>query len=281
MISHFVPRMYLKGWQVEHNGRQRQICVYQKGNSPEFKSLREVACRDDYYTEATERHLDREMENKTAPVLKRIIRDKCLQSADKIQLSRFMATLWFRVPFNLEGLFQQIREVTLPETIKDMEKLRHQLKDFNLPDEVFDYERFTTPEHNKMIYSELLQRDRYRTYLAFARMRWRVYEAAPGEEFVTSDNPVFFDRRIGLGHSQSFFVFPLNRHLLLEGRSSKTPGKHHEVAEAGKTDQFNREVIANCDREAYASINNVAIGDAVDEFASEARSIKHKINVRF
>lgn len=283
MLSHYVPKMYLKGWKTVHNKRQGQICVYKKGQKTEFKSIRrQVGGREDYYTKEAEEWLDREIESKTEPVLSKMIQETALTSAEKIQLSRFMFVLWFRVPFSIEGLYRDIREkVTLPATIRDMETLRDSLKDLNLPDEVFNLEKFKTPEHNKEIYSLLLMRNKYRQHMAFAQMHWRLFKAPPKKEFVTSDNPVFFDRRIGLGNPNSYFIFPISKNLLLEGRLTRIPGKYYEPIDAEKTDQLNLEVIRNCDQEVYASVNDAGIAQSVDECAGDGRSIKHEINVKF
>jgi hypothetical protein len=282
MRSHFVPKMYLKAWQVTHDGRQKQICVYKKGQKPEFRSIRrQVGWREDYYTEEAEKRLDRELESKTEPLLNKLIQENALSTTEKIQLSRFLLVLWFRVPFSIEGLFRDIRKHTLPATLQQLNKLKEALKDLNLPNEVFDYERFKSPEHEKYIYSKLILRNKYRQDLAFARMHWRVYKAAPGKEFVTSDNPVFLDRRIGLGNPNSYFIFPISPQLILEGNFTKKSGNYLEPVDVAKTEQLNREIIRNCDQEVYGSINDIAIAKLVDDCSGDARAIKHEINIRF
>lgn len=286
MHSHYVPKMYLKGWQTIHNNRNKQICIYSKEKSPEFKALKEVAWREDYYTDEAEKQLDRDLENKTTPVLTKVRQEYSLTEAERLSLSAFMFVQWFRVPFNIEGLFQQIRAITLPATIKEMELLKEvmkeEFKDLNLPEEVFDWSKLESKLHEKEVYSELLLRDKFGYKRKIQRMNWRFLKAAPGKKFVTSDNPFFFDRRIGLNDPMfSYFIFPISENLLLTGRLSNIPGKDFEPISAEKTDELNLSVIKNCDVEVFASIDDPSIAEMVDKYAGQAKSIKHKINIKF
>lgn len=282
MRSHFVPKMYLKSWQTIYNNREKQICVYRKGGKPEFKSLkRQVGWREDYYTSETEELLDQKIESKSEPILQKVIEEITLTSAEKIQLSRFMYVLWIRVPYHREGLFRQIREVTLPITRREMEITHESLKHLNLPEEAFDTKKLETPEHEKEIHSQLIMRLRYKQPLIFATMHWRVYKVAHGKEFVTSDNPFFYDRRLSLGNPKSYFIFPISKKLLLKGTRTRIPGQYYEQIGADQTDEFNREIIKNCDKEVYASVNDPGIARIVDKYAGDAASIKHEINAEY
>lgn len=120
MKSHYVPKMYLKGWQTVHEKREGQICVYEKRGKPAFKSIRrQVGFLPDYYTEEAEEWIAREIENKTAPLFAKMREETALTTAEKIQFSRFIFVLWFRVPYSINGFYKEIREkITIEDTLK-------------------------------------------------------------------------------------------------------------------------------------------------------------------
>lgn len=278
MNSHYVPVMYLKGWETFQSNKRKQIFVYNGENGTVFKTIKQVASKEDYYTEETEIWLDREIENKTAPILKKIIEEKKWETNEKLQLSLFLLVLWSRVPYFTEGILNDIRKLSWPRTLSDLHLVRRELNKIGIADEVleeaFNEDRLNTEEHKKKIYSKLLMRNNYRQDLAFAKMHWKLFEAPDGKEFVTSDNPVSFNREIGLGNQESYFHFPINKNLFLEGRYERTPGEYYEVVEPEKVDELNLNVIKNCDKEVYASINDSGIAEMVKKFAGTDRSIK-------
>lgn len=82
-----------------------------------------------------------------------------------------------------------------------------------------------------------------------AGMRWQFIKASPKDYFVTTDNPVVFDRRVGLARSE--LIFPLSRDVALFADRSDREDLAYRDSSPGETRRLNSRIIRFAEREVY------------------------------
>jgi hypothetical protein len=267
--------MYLKGWETIANGRNKQICVYEKNLLPTFKSRKEeVGYRENYYLDKTEKWLDKELENKTSLIFEKLEKQLALDQEEKLKLAQFMFVIWQRVPFNIEGLFKDVNDLSLKHILAPFRKWQKVLGiKYN------DFEKaYMTKERYKEVYSELLMRETLEQRSYITKMNWLFIKASQKNEFVISDNPFIFDRRIGIGnYLYGYILFPINRNTVLLCTHFKLPKNDYEECSKAINCDINRRIISNSYSQVYASFKSGKFSEFVNEFIGKDLSNKHSI----
>jgi len=81
-------------------------------------------------------------------------------------------------------------------------------------------------------------------------MRWQFVKAAPDRYFVTSDNPVVFDRVLGL--KAATLIFPLSQKLVLIADHASEDDLAYREAIEEETLKLNTMTIITADQEVYS-----------------------------
>ncbi|MGB7208762.1 MAG: DUF4238 domain-containing protein [Pyrinomonadaceae bacterium] len=262
MNTHYIPRMYLKGWETRVNNQERQICVYERNKEPAYKSTKVVSSKQDYYSSETETWLDKELENRTDPILGKIIGKSVLSEEERSKLAQFIFVMWQRVPFHKDLLFKEINRMTVQHVLAEF---RVMFENFGIK---FDdiVKELTGPDRSRTTYSELVRRDKFGHSNQIANMKWVYLTASPGKEFVTSDNPFVYNGKTGIGHPlEGYFLFPINNKIILQATNFAVPEIDYQVCDEAKTQNINRRIIKNSYLQIYASAKNDELKKSVDE----------------
>jgi hypothetical protein len=89
------------------------------------------------------------------------------------------------------------------------------------------------------------------THDAIVGMRWRFLVAAPDRYFITTDNPVVYDRHQGLKSSP--LLFPISSSVMLDVSRFNPNDLVYETASGLDTRKFNAMVMTQAEAEIYSS----------------------------
>ena len=223
MGKHYIPRYYLSGF--TQNSKPPLIWVYEKGCSHVFATqIKNVAHEKYYHPDNFERYLANEIEAPANIVLRKIRERKIITAKDKITLSNYMVVLWKGVPEGKKRLeekspkvsdgirkklFEEIEEFKIknPSKANLLEKRRLKVQDIleklkdDFPEEIW----------RSVIPPEMTPR----MSKALSQMTWRFFVCEEPNAFLTSDNPVFIFRHIGIGKEYSELTFPISSYITL------------------------------------------------------------------
>lgn len=283
MDSHYVPQMYLKGWQAGSGAPKKHNWVYEKNVLPKLNPYKKHAIKPDYYTDRTEKWLDKEIENKTAEIFVKLGNQKTLTSEEKLQLARFIFVMWNRVPSNIDGIGKTIEDLLIADQLRFLTSWKKHLG--NLYDSIELIIRH--PAMRKLTYSEMVERDNYGQSEKIANMKWWFLRAAPGMEFVTSDNPFCYSRDIGIGAGSNnprsvffgYFLFPIDKNTVLIATNIIQSGKDFKECSEDRVRHINRVIISNAQHQVYASIMSNELEEMVNIFIGKELEIKPKVNI--
>ncbi|HOX27231.1 MAG TPA: DUF4238 domain-containing protein [Candidatus Krumholzibacteria bacterium] len=252
---HYLPRHYLRGFCNDTS--REQLYVYTKGGAAIYRAgIHNIAKEKDYYLPEIEDALARSIESNAEPVLKRIRAREPLLNSDRKIVAAFIVCLWKRVPSYREIVRQLIPNLTC-ETLAGMreqfidrepdldtrERNRIELETLEAkwkdgpPEAVKAY--FEQPFTTGMIEDRLLV------------MHWYFAVAAGDTKYVTSDNPVFFFRAIGLNKPESELSCPLSRDIALLCTGAEQPWRPYAEVPDRIVREFNRRSIHNATRYVY------------------------------
>ena len=208
---HFLPKFYLKGFIDPHN--PPFIWLYEKGEPLiQKRSPINIAVRKHYHsfvTTAGERdsetveNIFADMEDKAAPVIRKIKNEETLNEQDRKQFARFLAFMMTRVP-----KFRNDVEILVKrESEKKHAKFTVQ------PEKLGEFSLGATH------IAEYFIRD-------FIAMKWTFFKATQEYKFVTSDNPVHYvnpknetnsNYRSGLTDKNIEVTFPISKDCMFLG----------------------------------------------------------------
>jgi hypothetical protein len=259
MGDHYLPQYYLKGF-VESPDSEF-VYRYEKGRDGFLRtSIKNVAHETKFYSKELESYLANEIEDPANSVLSKLREFQTISLSDKRLLARYIVTMIKRVPQNkqearawlgniidptLDELAGTVRKIAETEPDKkdiaekrlaEIEHLRKQKK--IKPDDI--WYRTIPPEATPAI------------NWAVESMTWQFFGTRDCV-FITSDNPVFFFREIGVGNDSSELVFPVSTKVVLLG--SWTPGSKagfHRATER-HIREFNRRMASSTTRYAFFS----------------------------
>lgn len=283
MDSHYVPQMYLKGWQADSGAPSKHNWVYEKNVSPKLNPYKKHAFKPDYYSDKTEKWLDKEVENKTAGIFIKLGNQKALAAEEKLQLARFIFVMWNRVPSNIDGIGKTIEDLSIDNELRFLKKWKKYLGNlYDLTELIIRH-----PAMRKRTYSEMIERNSYGQIEKIANMKWRFLRVAPGMEFVASDNPFCYARDIGIGAGSDkprslffgYLLFPIDKNTVLIATNISQPGKDFDECSEDRVRHINRVIIGNAQHQVYASILSNELEEMVNKFIGKELEIKPKINI--
>ena len=222
MGNHYVPQYYLKGFSKE-NGKK--IWVYDKTDSRVFATqVKSIANENEFYGETMERYLANTIEAPANSILKKIREKRNITQRDKKVLTKYIVVMMKRVPEGLsrsnqtapsaaENLAQEIDKelndavIDNPEQAELIEKRRSEIKEV--------LERFSAEPPKEIWLDNIPPEKTPRVVEAVSAMTWRFLTTDGASAFLSSDNPVFYFKGIGIGKPESEITFPISSHIVL------------------------------------------------------------------
>jgi hypothetical protein len=232
--QHYVPQFYLRKFAIPGQ-QQYELFAYEKGNAVQRRNVRRVASESDFYeapdlpTNTFEGYL-KSVEDHAGQVFREFEKGNLPTAEARSILAGFLSVQILRVPVFLEMA----------------KKVGSGLTGQQIPPSAL---------------LALINGDEARFLLGCG---WCVYVAGDDGRFVTSDNPLAFNRTRGLYDPSICVYFPLNpKMLLVIGRRVKVEGFFPLTFD--QTVDMNCRVIAAADRFVFSDLNSKVIEDKVNE----------------
>ena len=222
MGDHYIPKYYLRGF--SDVTRKDFIWAYRNGDSPFITSIRKIAQEDDFYSREIEEFLAYKVENPANMVIEKIRSQQNISQEDKLTLSKYMMVLWKRVPEAKTRLkekapekFNEVFSRVRAELI-ELGKLHPDKSDI-IEKRLRELDELSNNSVDALIYDTWLQtippEKTPQSIDALSQMTWRFMIAGDGYYFITSDNPLFFFRWMGIGKEKSEVSFPISKEIAL------------------------------------------------------------------
>lgn len=253
--SHYISRFYLAGFIDPHN--KPYVWMYEKGNPTVRKSTAaNIAVRRGYYTLLSpEGNKDSEIfenilakiENKLAPIFRRIGQHQNLSDQERILFAIFLAFTMVRVPNYRENIerataefMKRMNEILAshPEGFKSMIKKFEEDTGNKIGMPVEELRKFFLGDDYSVKIDSQFSLDMMplmagKLASILYRMNWVFGEATDEYKFLTSDNPVFYcdptrsSRSLcgaGLLNEDAEVTFPVSKELVFIGTWKKALG---------------------------------------------------------
>jgi Protein of unknown function (DUF4238) len=225
MGHHFVPQRYLRNFEdPDHRG---YVWVHDRhGGEGQLANIAKVAQSRNFYSQSTEIILAETVEQPANLVIQKLTTRQPVTDGERLQLAYYIAVMMKRIPAHrrrssemlpevLAGLVNEVRSYLNaladqagadPEILKrrglELEAVERKFQAHPPPNVL---EQIREPWPSKQMVQLLF------------RMTWRVLISSGPSYFLTSDNPAFYFRSLGLGRKESELSFPLSTHYLLHG----------------------------------------------------------------
>ena len=220
MGHHYLPQRLLRGF--AHDEKYIWMLDMRSFDQPRSLPIVRVAHEPGMYTEELEGKLNDEIEQPFNAVLDRLECGKDLIAQDTDVLSRYVLTMYRRVPKGrdrsreaLPGVSQQVERANLAQ----LDEMERQGED---PDLVQRARQNVSQIHARLredptrLWHDTLQPEIFpRVFGALRQMSWTLWKAAPGRQLLIGDNPVLFDEARGIGHARGEVLFPIRSDALL------------------------------------------------------------------
>lgn len=264
MAHHYIPQYYLSRFANSAG----TICVYEKGSQRVFcAGTRRVASETGYYSDETEQYLANAVEGPANRVIKRIRERQTVSTRDKVDLSKYMVVMLKRVPRGKErteakspevlgGLLKNLdNELTnLLNQYPDREQIEERRKEAKQLRERIETDPDFKSDLVRDAWLKTLPPDMTpKTLKALSLMTWRFLTFDKGPAFLTSDNPVFFFTKIGIGNERSEVTFPISRNVVLWATWRRESEEGYYRARKSQIHQINRRTVSIATRYVFHS----------------------------
>ena len=256
--NHYVPRFYLKGFTEAPDSEM--LSVYQKGGKKPFRTqIKSIANEVGLYTDDLEAVLANDIEQSANPILQKLRNFQPISDTEKLEFSRYMFSMWLRVPKHLDWSIERSPEVIAKTFSKIEKQLRELSKKYpskaNLIEQRIEQLRTIQEDKTEELVAEEAVKEMWIKNIPvgidrppvqmLADMEWRYLYYQSDQFFVTSDNPLFFFEEIGIGNEKSEVTFPLSENLVLwaKWQMNVPPGFHKARTQFVK--EVNRRTISN------------------------------------
>ncbi len=264
MGDHYIPQYYLKGF--SNNPASDGVWVYEKGITRVFTSgIKNVANENHRWPDKTETYLANQIESPANAVLDKIRARQPMTPQDKDILSAYMVVMWKRVD---EGLNRQ--KTLAPKVIEEtfgrlhdqiLELMKeHPSKASLLENRLQELASLKTKYESEfpieLWYDSITPDTPLQIRALFSAMTWVFLTSGKAQQpFLTSDNPVFFFRDIGIGKSESEITFPVSSTTTLWATWRADLHEGYLSAQEGAIREINRRTAGNATRYVYYSQN--------------------------
>jgi hypothetical protein len=180
-------------------------------------NISKVVQSPDYYSSETETVLTRDVENPGNDAMRRLLQGEPLSSLQRDHLSVYIAVMLVRGPYRrrrAHEMYPQALAETIAGVRSDIVAAASAADATSVApllaqiEEIAQRWAITPPPKVEAMLREPWPYPRMAD--AIEDMAWRVLESSGPCYFITSDNPVFFHRDLGLGLPESELCFPLS-----------------------------------------------------------------------
>jgi hypothetical protein len=222
MGDHYVPKYYLKGFSKDEG---KTIWVYDKQESRKFSTqVKNVATETRFYTPRIEEYLANDIERQANKVLRKIRGRNKITVDDKKILSEYMVVMMKRVPQSQERIKNHmpssVKKITQeyddmfrmaasmqPEKAALLEKNRGKIQKY--------IEKYSKEQIKEIWLGNIPAEMSPHIVKAISSLTWIFLTFDKHPAFLTSDNPIFYFTKIGIGNPKSEIIFPISSHVAL------------------------------------------------------------------
>ena len=257
MGHHFVPQRYLRNF--EDPSRPGYVWVHDRqGGAAKLASIAKVAQSRNFYSQATETILAQTVEQPANPVIQKLTAYKSISAVERFRLAYYIGVMMKRIPAHrrhasemlpsvLGDVVSEIRsqfDALALEAGADPEILRRRGLELDAAER--KYRANPPPEVLEQIREPWPSEDMVK--LLF-RMTWRILISNGPAYFVTTDNPAFYFRSLGMGQKTSELSLPLSTRFALHGSWQQAgPDLTFIRAEQALVKEVNRRMISEAER---------------------------------
>lgn len=223
MGDHYIPRFYLRAF-CDPSTPYR-IVRYTKGDQNVVTTnIENVAQETGFYSPRVEKFLANEIEHPTNSVFTKIQARGQITSEDKLIMANYMLALLKRVPQSQERIKSYVPQVSqniLSQLEEDIRRIEIEFPDKTelmqqRTHEAQEWKNKWEAQFPKDIWLQVIDPQTSPQILELLNvMQWKFLVNDKVPVFITSDNPVFFHKGIGLSHLNSEITFPLSRNIVL------------------------------------------------------------------
>jgi hypothetical protein len=262
MGHHYLPQRYLANFQDPE--RPGFIWIHDKRGGPARPAaIKKVAQVRQFYSEEMERFLANEVELPGNNVIRKLTNSEAISPAERLELAFYIGTMLRRVPSHRrwaaslvpDALAETMRNVRgeiraiVDEGRADPEQVARRLREIDQIEQRYQRElpREIVEQINNPLPSGVVTGVLY-------EMTWRVLVSPREQNFITTDNPVFYTRweGYGLGNAQSEFCFPLSTtHALHGSRQRARSNLVYPKVRLQIIKEINRRLVSQTDRLAF------------------------------
>ncbi|MBA4143970.1 MAG: DUF4238 domain-containing protein [Nitrosospira sp.] len=219
MGHHYVPQFYLKGFEFE-NG----IWTYEKNGKPPFcTQIKSIANETNLYSGNLEGWLNNEIEIPAQTGIRNIRKHIIPTVDEKRALANYICIMWKRVPRHREyinEIFPEVAAEIRSEIYSSIDELA--LKSSHLTPSIVEEKKAFVATIIKKDENDLpakywhqnIESDRSVLVDILLGMKWN-YFYNEKHQFLTSDNPLFYFKQIGINHEWSELTFPISSFVAL------------------------------------------------------------------
>jgi len=266
--NHELPKLYLKGFCEPGTSF---LWVFQKDlpfsrglkrgkNNPYRGGIHVTALRKDAYGARGEDgrilyQYETKLQQKETladVVLLKIRNQEPISAAEKEALARYIGLMMRRLSKRDEKLRPQVRENVAKSELHGVARELAYAGKFGRAHELMEaLEKLETHDGTTTVLRESMTQEFGDTHAAIVGMRWRFLVAAPDRYFITTDNPVVYDRHQRLKNSPLFL--PISSSVMLDVSRFNTNDLVFETASVFDTRKFNAMVMMQAETEIYSS----------------------------
>lgn len=256
MSHHYLPQQYLRGFTADE-----RLWVYDSEQARTFSSQpKSVANESDMYGEIIENDLASKIENPAQSPLLKITTHKQINAEEKYAFARYIGILFRRVPNARKEVISRLPSIAIEEQRYLHEQfglLRTQhadkvaLIDQRLREVDLAIKQITS-SGGEEIFQNMLRPEYFSNIIHhIGKMNWVFYYSS-SQEFITSDNPVFFFDSDGIGNVTSELTFPICSNIALLATNMNRDDLQYIEAKPNIIKEINRRTLCKATRFAFS-----------------------------
>ena len=223
MGQHYIPKYYLNGF--TDSLKPSNVWVYEKGSKRIFTTTVEnVANENNRWPRDIEQCLANKIEEPAKPVLDKIRSRQPITESDKYMLSAYIAVMLQRVPKGLERM-KEIAPKVIEEVFGNVKSdIQNLIIKYPEKKNILEARLQELPSYKSKYENEFPMEVWYKNLFPDAiprfcetlrKMTWIFRTSDNIQPFLTSDNPIFFFKNIGIGNPRSEVTFPISSNVTL------------------------------------------------------------------
>jgi len=237
------------------------IWAFRNGKPPFMTSIRKIAQEDNFYSREIEKFLANEVEGPANKVIRKIREHQIISQDEKLTLAKYMMVMWKRVPETKGRLIEKAPEVVNPvlgRISKELIELRDLYPDKRelIDKRLSEIKEIGDNKIEEIIYDSWLQsippEKTPQSIDALSQMTWRFAIAVDGYYFITSDNPLFFFREMGIGKEKSEVSFPISKDIAVWSTWRTDIGEGYFQARSQIVKELNRRTASTSTQFLYS-----------------------------